>query len=159
MSDSKPSQRAREAWKRFASWYGADVLERKFGPNPPADWCTVLDSLDRETLGAVMADVKSKFPTWMPGLPEFEAIVQRIRRPYAGVVSAQEQLVDYVLRNYRLTPSQLRAPWRFLHAGQSGFAGVPASHDYRVAGVIVPADDDQPGYRVLVEDMQLGNAA
>lgn len=144
MPTRKVSRRAQEAWTRFASWYGADVLDRKYGLTPPQDWCEVLDELDRETLAAVMAETKSKFPSWMPGLPEFEAIVRQIKAPTVQRgPSIMDQLHDFVMANYRLTPRQLRGPRTWLH------------RDGVISGVVIPADGDTPGFRVMAEDMQL----
>ena len=50
MTEFRPSKRANDAWKRFAAWYGADTLERKFGLQAPQDWCEVFDRLDRDAL-------------------------------------------------------------------------------------------------------------
>jgi hypothetical protein len=144
------SSRAIEAWKRFAAWYGADTLERKYGLKPPEDWCEIFDSLDRDQLARVLADVRVKFPTWMPGLGEFEQLVREIRKPVPmRGPTVQEQLTSYVLRNYRLTFNQTRGPWRWLGTGNQW-----TGEGFAITGVVIPADGDAPGYRVMVVDMQ-----
>jgi len=148
------SNQARDTWKRFASWYGADALERKFGLTCPPDWAEAIDGLDRNTLARVMAETKQKFPTWMPGLPEFEALIASLRRP-AGpeVPPMHEQLCDFVIKHRKLTGEQLRQPWTYLYRGN-----VRTGVDFAVTGVVVPADGEHPGYRIMVEDMRLETA-
>lgn len=159
MTDFRPSKRANDAWKRFAVWYGADSLERKFGLSAPQDWCEVFDALDRDILARVMAEVKVKFPTWMPGLPEFEALIRQVGRPAPPQFgpTVAERLNDFVLAHRSLTPTQLRMPWRYI-GRQFDAPGVDGkmrhNHGVEITGVIVPADGDHPGYRVLLEDLQ-----
>ena len=151
------SWQAKQVWKRFASWYGADVLERKYGIEVPADWCEVIDAIDRDKLDGLMADVRAKHPTWPPGLPEFESLAKEAARPVWTGPLMQELLTDFVLRNRTLTPVQQRMPWKYLYRGDSGTPGEKGrrpSADYAVTGVEVPADGDAPGYRVMVIDMQ-----
>lgn len=75
-----------------------------------------------------------------------------------------EDLVDYVLANYPLTPAQMRLPWT--HIGVSSDApGVDGKmrrdHAVQFTGVIVPAcpETGKPSYRVMRQDMVLGSAA
>lgn len=152
------SWQAKQVWKRFGSWYGADALERKYGAVVPDDWCEVIDAIERGKLELLLADVRAKFPTWLPSLPEFEGLAKQLAEPARDAgPSTQERLVDFVLRTRRLTPAQLRMPWRFLYCGDCGTGGERGrrpSQDYAVTGVVVPADGDHPGYRVMFVDME-----
>lgn len=148
------SKQAQDTWKRLGSWYGADTIERKYGLRVPDDWCEVIDRLDRDTLAMVLAETRMKFATWMPGLGEFEQIVREVRKPAPlQGPSLQEQLTDYVLKNYTLTTEQLRLPWRWLHTGNR-FNG----EGFTITGVDIPADGDVTGYRVMVSQMQMAAA-
>lgn len=154
------SKQAQDTWKRFCSWYGADAVERKFGLRAPDDWVEVLDAVDRDQLPLVLAETKSKFPTWMPGLPEFEALVTQFSKPAAPDFgpSMQERLINFVIANRSLTPRQLGMPWQYIperfDAVPYGQKGMVRDWGVRIVGVIVPADGDHLGYRVMVEDLQ-----
>jgi hypothetical protein len=155
------SKQAQDTWKRFAAWYGTDALERKFGLAVPVDWADAIEGLDREQLAIVMAETKQKFPTWMPGLPEFETLVAQVRKPAIQDTgpSAQEQLVRFVILNRSLTGNQLRMPWDYLverfDAVPHGGKNMVHNHGIRIIGVVIPADGDHPGYRVMLADMML----
>lgn len=149
MSERKISWQARQTWKRFCGWYGADVVERKFGLQAPEDWCDAIDAVEEKTLETVLEHVRGKFPTWPPSLPEFEQLVRIVRSPsIARGPTVQERLKDFVVRTKHLSNGQLSQPWTYLGTGDartgSGFA---------ITGVVVPADGPLPGYRVMVEDM------
>lgn len=145
----KTSWQVRQVWKRFGSWYGADALERKFGLTPPDDWCEVIDAVQRDKLEQLMADVRAKYPTWLPSLPEFEGLAKAVARPVRNEgPTMQEKLRDFALRSKHLTPGQLRAPWRDLYTG-NGRTG----EGLAVVGLEIPPDGNAPGYRVMVIDM------
>jgi hypothetical protein len=143
------SWQAKQVWKKFGAWYGADALERKYGTKVPDDWCDVIDGIDRSNVDRIMADVRSQFPTWLPSLPEFERIVGGVSKARDRVPSIQERLTAFVLRAKPLTPNQVRLPWRFLHTGNAR-----TGEGFAVTGVEIPPDGDFPGYRVMVIDMQ-----
>jgi len=144
------SWQAKQVWKRFCAWYGADVIERKYGVQVPDDWCEVIDSIDRGKLEGVLADVRSKHPTWPPGLPEFEQVVKAANKPVCVEgPTMQERLRDFVLRTKPLTQAQIRAPWKDIGTGNAR-----TGEGFAVVGVVVPPDGEFPGYRVMVVDMQ-----
>lgn len=64
--------------------------------------------------------------------------------------TVQNQLADFVLKRKPLTALQLRSPWKWLHCGNAR-----TGEGFAITGVLVPADGEHPGYRVMVEDMQL----
>lgn len=55
------------------------------------------------------------------------------------------RLCEFVLREYgrRLTPNQLRGPWTNVGSDKG-----------ETLGVIVPADGDHPGFRVMLVDFE-----
>lgn len=57
-----------------------------------------------------------------------------------------EKLCAFVMREYgkRLTAKQLRGPWTAIGT-RSG----------EISGVVVAADGEKPGYRVMLADMEL----
>jgi len=150
------TKRVRGVWGKFSDWYGADIIAKHFGAIPPKEWCEEIDSIEsREAMVRVLNDVRSKHPTFPPRFPEFELIVRRSKQPAAENTgpSMQERLSDFVLRHRSLSRGQLRGH-TFLYRGnaRSGDA-------LQVTGIIVPADGDRPGYRVMVEDMQAESAS
>lgn len=151
MTERKASWAVRQTWKRFCGWYGADVVERKFGLQPPADWCDAIDALDDSKLERVMTGVRAKFATWPPSLPEFEQIARDLRRVAASTdePTIQEQLKSFVLRSRALTGNQFRMPWTFLGTGNAR-----TGEGFAVTGVVVPPDGEHRGYRVMVDDMR-----
>lgn len=160
------SKRVRGLWGKFSDWYGADVIAKQFGAIPPQEWCEAIDSIPtRDAMVKVLAEVRAKHVNWPPKFPEFDAIVTKVSRPAITGPSTQDRLCEFAVKNKSLTRAQLAAPWTYLYRGFPGLGGDPkdprshASADFAVTGVIIPADGDAPGYRVMVEDMQLGAQA
>src|SRR5690606_1043645 len=71
-----------------------------------------------------------------------------------------QDLVDYVLRTYPLTPAQLRMPWTHIGRNSDG-PGVDGKirrdHAVDFIGVVVPdcPETGKRGYRVLRQEMHL----
>jgi hypothetical protein len=140
---------AKQVWRKLAAWYGADVIERKFGAEIPKDWAEAIDAIDDDKLNGVLADVRIKHPTWPPGLPEFEQLVRDANRPKSNFgPSMQDQLCEFVLKTKALTKEQRAAPWKFLYTGNAR-----TGEGFAVTGVVVPALGGT-GHRVMVIDMQ-----
>lgn len=59
-----------------------------------------------------------------------------------------EKLCAFVLREHgkRLTDRQLHTPWTYL-----------GNHDGVISGVVIPADNGRPGYRVMLADIEAPN--
>lgn len=149
MSERKISWQARQTWKRFCGWYGADVVERKFGLQPPEDWCEAIDAVQEKILDTVLGQVRGKFPTWPPSLPEFEQLVRLVRSPsIARGPTMQERLMEFVVRTKHLTGGQLSTAWTYVGTGDAH-----TGEGFVITGVVVPPDGSIPGYRVMVEDM------
>lgn len=145
---------AKQVWRKFGAWYGADVIERKFGAEIPKDWADAIDRVDDAKLDGVLADVRAKHPTWPPGLPEFEQIVRAANRPkYDEGPSMQSLLTEYAVRTKHITKEQLVLPWTYLYTGNAR-----TGEGLAVTGLVIPAGGDAPGYRIMVIDMQAGAA-
>lgn len=156
------SPRAKRVWARLGEWYGTKLAEQ-YGPFPPEDWCEVVDRNDNEDIKRGLNLIRSEFMSWPPTLPQFESAIRPADHSHANHgPTIPEQLTDYVLKTYRLTVAQQRLPWAFIGRtfDAPGQDGKMRSHwGVEYTGVIVPADGDAPGYRVMVEDMQLGAQA
>lgn len=144
----KPSRRAQRLWDRLGDWYGARFADQ-FGDQPSQDWCTLVDNATNEELVAVLVLVRQRHVTYPPTLPEFSALVKEVRVPRPPTPPVTEQLTEFVLRTKTLSAEQLQTPWTFLFQ-QTEVGNV-------VSGVVIPANGDAPGHRVMVEDMQLAD--
>lgn len=151
------SVRAKRFWEKLHGWYGSALTEQ-FGPEPPSDWCALVDDSGNDVVASALAEIRQRHVTFPPKFPEVDAIFAKLKRPHDASPSMMDLLSDYALRSKPLTFRQLRG-WTFLYQGHSGYAGCPASHDYAVVGMVIPADGDAPGYRIMVTDMQLEHAA
>lgn len=157
---------AAKTWRKFCTWYGADTVERKFGLKAPDEWRDAIDAVPKDALPAVLSRIRGEFPSFMPSLLEFERVAREAQKPVApdkGPTVA-ERLKDYVLRNYDITPNQLRQPWEFI--GREFDAPGPDGkmryhHGVEITGVVVPADPEREriAVRVMVADMQLDRVA
>lgn len=168
MSDRKPSARAKRVWQRFAEWYGARFAE-SYGPQPTPSWSEVIDRESDETLQAALQTTRRAYLHHPPSLPEFEAELEKARAPIAASASpdVRHQLVEFVLRRHHagvapLTPRQIGESWKWIvkwfdAPGPDGKMRKSQGCEYH--GVVIAADGDHPGYRVMVEDMQLESAA
>jgi hypothetical protein len=149
VTTDKTSWQVRQVWKRFGGWYGADALERKFGLAPPDDWVESIDKIERSKLEQIMSDVRAKYPTWMPSLPEFEQLVRQANKPvYHEGPSIEFKLTEFVLRTKTLTRTQLMPfSWSYLYRGN-----VRTGEGFQTTGVVIAADGDAPGFRVMAID-------
>lgn len=159
------SRRARGLWSKFCEWYGTAEMSKQFGLVPPKDWCEAIDDIpNRDAMARVISAVKTKHPTFPPKFPEFDAIVSNCTKPKAIVTgpSTQERLKVWVLQHKPLTTTQLHMPWTYIgrYFDAPGPNGKMAQNfGVEVTGVVVPADGDHPGYRVMLEDLQMAEAA
>jgi hypothetical protein len=139
-------------------------MAEQYGPTPPADWCEIVDDADNETVQRALSQIRLKHVTHPPTFPEFDAIFAKAKAPSPGQSgpSMQERLCDFVLKHRTLTRTQLRLPWTYIgrQFDAPDLTGkMRHNHGVEITGVIVPADGDQPGYRVMVADMQMEAAA
>lgn len=152
------SQRVRRFWKTFSDYYGADTIAKHFGGIPPQDWCEAIDSItSREAMTRVLADMRSKHVTFPPRFPEFDSIVTRVTRPAAVArgPSTEDRLAAHVLRHKSLTRVQLLSShWTYLYRGNPR-----TGEGLETTGVVIAADGDNPGYRVMAADLALESDA
>jgi hypothetical protein len=159
------SRRARRLWTKFCEWYGTAEMSKQFGLVPPQDWCQVIDDIpDRDAMARVLSAVRTKHPKFPPKYPEFDAIVSDCAKPkpISTGPSVPERLKEWVITNKPLSRAQLRMPWTYI--GKYFDAPGPdrkmtQNYGIEVTGVIVPADGEHPGYRVMLEDLQMAEAA
>lgn len=70
-----------------------------------------------------------------------------------------EELNDFVMKNYKLTPTQIRSPWTYVGRCFDAMSldkdkGMIPNHGVEFTGVIIPADGDAPSFRVTCADMR-----
>lgn len=155
------SPRAKRVWGRLGEWYGTKLADQ-YGPFPPKDWCEAIDAADNSQIKRGLSKIRGEYLNWPPTFPQFEDAIKPVESNGPTGPSIAEQLVDYVLRHKRLTATQLRMPW--VHLGTTfaapGLDGkMRANHGVEFTGVVVPADGDHPGFRVMVADMSLEQPA
>lgn len=155
------SRRAMRLWQRLSEWYGARFSEQ-FGAAPTEDWCEIVDDNDNDTVKLALSEIRKAHTTHPPTLPEFEAIVARCKAPQNTGPSNSDRLAEWVLNNKPLTLRQKYMPWTYfgqMSDGRNAAGKMERNHTVHITGVIVPADGEHSGYRVTLEDMQLGVAA
>lgn len=157
----KPSVRAERFWKRLTQWYGARWTDQ-YGAEAPPDWCELVDRADDSAVRLVLDQIRRQHTTHPPTFPECEALFVAARAPQSTQQgpTVQERLCEFVLRRHgaRLTREQISRPWTYLGKrfdAPDAAGKMRRSHGIEITGVIVPADGDSPGLRVMVEDMQL----
>lgn len=97
--------------------------------------------------------IKTKFPTIADLCPPRSDRPQQIKTKTG--LSLQEQMVEYVATNKPLTAMQLAMPWKWIIQWVDDLDSDGKPHvGAKYRGVVVPADGDHPGYRVMLEDMQ-----
>lgn len=151
------SARAQRFWDKLHGWYGSALTDR-FGDAAPSDWCSLVDDSNNDVVASALAEIRQRHVTFPPNFPEADAIFTKLKRPHDASPSMMDLLSAFALRTKPLTFRQLRG-WTFVYQGHAGYAGCPASHDYAVTGMVIPPDGEAPGYRIMVNDMQLEHAA
>lgn len=155
MSDYIIPQIAKDTWKRFGAWYGIDAIQRKFGDlKPPPEWAMAIVLIGKDAIDLVLAQVKTKYPNFLPSLPEFEQLAEpftRNRQAPANRPSTQYLLNCYVHKRFALSRPQLAQAWTYLYRGDP-YTG---SSNFEIVGVLIPAWDNLPAIRVMVRDLDL----
>ena len=159
MPKSVISARAKRVWERLLGWYGTRLVEQ-YGEAPPPDWCDTVDQADNETVKRALDVIRSKYVAHPPTFPQFSEAFAPIKTEGGRLPkNTSEILSEFVLRNYgsRLSPKQLRGPWTSIgkYFDAKDLTGkVVHNHGVEVTGIVIGADGDFPGYRVMVSDMQ-----
>lgn len=154
----RPSRRAERVWTRLTQWYGKRFTEQ-YGDHATPDWCMAVDDATNDAVKLALSECRNKHTSFPPTLPEFEQLLQRATKPAASSgPSATDRLTNYVIRNKPLTEAQLRMPWKYLAElfdAPDATGKMVANFGLRITGVVVPADGDKPGYRVMLADTAL----
>lgn len=159
MSDSdKSSPRAKRAWERLKQWYGTRLTEQ-FGMTPPKDWAAVVDSTENEEVSRGLDFIRRTYTDWPPTFPQFEKALKPVQKVVSKGPTPAEQLTQFVLKHRRLTPRQLAGVPRWTFLGKEFDAMAPDGkmrerYGKEIVGVVIPADGDSPGFRIMIEDMQ-----
>lgn len=64
------SPRAKRVWIRLMDWYGTRLGET-YGPEPPPDWCAVVDAADNAGVKAGLAVIRREYVNFPPTFPQF----------------------------------------------------------------------------------------
>lgn len=150
------SVRARRVWDRLSEWYGTRVAET-YGPNPPRDWCRLVDRSNDADVKRALSTIRTKHPSHPPTLPEFETALRPPAPVHRGPSdeTVAERLVKHVIRNFRLSTGQMIAHWTFLYekAQWTDQQGRPRNELATCVGVWIPADGEHAGFRVSAQDV------
>jgi hypothetical protein len=140
------SPRAKRVWQRLIEWYGTRIIEQ-YGESPPDDWCSVVDDADNEAVKRALSIIRSRYVQHPPTFPQFEQAFRPTSAPVVGPGPA-DRLCLYVMRTFgsTLTPKQIREPWTYI-----------GSQNGEIGGVVIPADEDKPSYRVMLADIDAPN--
>lgn len=160
---SKPTARAARVWTRLSEFYGARFTDQ-FGAEPSTAWCEVIDDLSNIDIKRSLSLVRAEHPSHPPTLGEFEKLAKPAKRAATSPqqYTIQEQLCAFVMRNRKLTQSQVRRPWlyRYERAQWRDIKGDQRDEPAECVAVDVPGDGEaHPGIRVTVEDMLTGQAS
>lgn len=137
------SFKAKKAWKTLMAFYGARLSDN-YGPQPPEEWCELIDRCDGEQLDRAMTSIRREHVNFPPTLGQFEAATKKPLRS-GRQQSPVDRLTEFIVEHRQLTVTQLRGPWSWLE-----------DSDGAVTGVVIRADGEAPGYRVMMADMAAG---
>lgn len=71
MTQTSQQSAATEVWRRFTGMFGADALERKFGPSIPDEWTAMLSKLNGYQVQRGVRQLAYSGKAHVPSLPEF----------------------------------------------------------------------------------------
>jgi hypothetical protein len=137
------SPRSKRVWKRLIEWYGTRIIEQ-YGEAPPDDWREIIDDIDNTQVKRGLSIIRSRFIQHPPTLPQFDQAMRPSGTEQKTGPNPAERLCAHVMRNYgrRMSAKQIRGPWTYV--------GRP---DGEITGVVIDADGDHAGYRVMLEDL------
>lgn len=163
MPNPTVSVRAKRVWQRLIEWYGTRLAEQ-YGKAPPPDWCEVIDSVDNAIVRRGLTIIRSKYAAHPPTFPQFaEALALNKTEGGDKEPTVADNLARYVTHNYgdMLTPKQLRGPWTYIgkrFAAPNAKGETVEKQGIEITGVVIDADGDSRGYRIMVTDMQAASA-
>lgn len=108
----------------------------QYGDLPSQDWAAAVDKADDQTVQRGLALIRQRYLDHPPTLPQFEQCMA-VPRAAKGPTIA-EQLTELAMRRYgaRLTRKQFLEHWTYSNGSLS-----------------IPADGDNPGFRVTHDDL------
>jgi len=154
------SPRAKRLWQRLIEWYGTRIIEQ-YGDAPPEDWSAVIDGVDNDQVKRGLGIIRSKHAAHPPTFPQFaEAMTPPKVEQGPRVTTIEERLCKFAAYNYwdMLTAKQRRGPWTYIGKffAATGMDGkTHENHGVQTTGVVIDADGDSPGYRIMVNDMTI----
>jgi len=133
-SNPTPKQKAQAIWQRLCGSFGADAVERRFGPTPPPEWVAMIGRLKDHELERGMRRLMYSGAAAPPSLPQFVRLcrtvgdapdvdegprVPALPRPadWQGDqwdVAANRHLVAHLLRELRANPHKYGQPASYL---------------------------------------------
>ena len=136
------SPRAKRLWERLIQWYGARLVDQ-YGDAPPPDWCDVVDRIDNDGVKRGLSIIRNRYVQHPPTLPQFEQAMKPDTTFCTGP-NAAARLSAHVMLHYgrRLTTKQISRAWTYIGDSTGG-----------IAGVVIDADGDHCGYRVMLADL------
>lgn len=73
-----PKQKAQAIWQRLCGCFGADAVERKFGPTPPPEWVAMIGRLKDHELERGMRRLVYSGAAAPPSLPQFVRLCRTV---------------------------------------------------------------------------------
>jgi hypothetical protein len=155
-------QRARWVWKQLLQAYGSRLTE-SYGKDPPDSWQDAMGEMSQEQLNFGVRKVIRENVNHPPTLGAFLQACNDFPVPLVveGGPSIQSQLCAFAsVRHFEaLTPTQQRGPWTYLYREWRDESKVtPFNKTGRCTectGLVIEPDGASPGYRIMVEDMQM----
>jgi len=149
-------------WKRLTESYG-ERFTQQYGPMPNESWCEVIDHASDNAISLALASFKASHLQHPPTLPEFESAVTKARGPStsADQPDVREELIKYIKRSMNLKGRQLMGPWSWIvrwHPGKNQRGEHVEKWAPEYLGVIIPAESEHDGLRVMVADMVAADA-
>lgn len=156
MANYTPSDRGARLWTRLTEWYGKRWTEL-YGETCNREWDALIKGATNEAIKLALSECRSKHTSFPPTLPDFQALVDMSSKPAskAGPSNA-EKLRDYVVCNKPLTMWQISRPWTYIgeaYDSPDANAKMSLGQGVNITGVVVPADGNHVGYRVMLADM------
>lgn len=139
--------RSTDTWRRLRQAYGTKFVDQ-FGPVPSPDWIAAIEDATQRDVDRALETCRKQDPIWPPTLPQFENALQ------PAPIAAQERGPTIIDQLEAFSRSQYQLTWLQERRRTWLYSGKPWDKDTQIVGVSFPADGDNPGYRVMVADMQ-----
>lgn len=126
MTQPSPQSPATEVWRRFSGMFGADAVERKYGPAIPDEWHAMLARLNDHQVQRGVRQLAYSGRSHVPSLPEFVKLCRDaehdIRPPVPHPAIAAPEWDRWLLAGNRrllgyITRKIPESPHRYDHSG------------------------------------------